>query len=340
VIREIKKHMSSAIRLFKRATIPLRPNVAPRYHALLHLSQLFDSVTPPPEALFLGDSVSERISRYDQDRRDLRFMLRDQFKNQLAIAAISHTAYNLKMFFLLLQALQKMRCRPRLLVWPLNLRSFSPQWYYHPEWQLQDEIQVLNKYILDQDKRILPVSESKDSRPSFEDFDAIPVKYDCSHFQRIGHFRLIVQSHPETTEQRFFRWQQIFIFHYMYKLDTEHPLLKTLQDILELLRRMEIIGLIYTTPINYMAGERFVGTDFRKRILANCGLIRDVIAPYVTSGLVKIADWSTAFDSSHFFHENEPTEHLNEIGRRILTDKLVTLTLSAKQEAHPHGKFI
>jgi hypothetical protein len=283
-----------------------------------------------------GDSVMERISKYDQDQRDLGAMLRDRFNKNPATATLAHRAYNMQMFLLLLQALQRMQGRPRMVIVPVNLRSFSPQWFHNPQWQFPREILALNHYLRDPKKNILSISTGADAPPSLEEFDSLPVEYDSSNFYRVGHFRLIVQSSPETNEQRLFRWKQIFIFHYMFKLRPDHPLLNSLKEILELITKMEIIGVIYTTSINYAAGERHLGPEFHQRHLANMGVVSGAIRPYLASGRIKFMDWSRALDSSYFFHENEPTEHLNESGREILVDKLSTCILAAEQETQSY----
>jgi hypothetical protein len=60
----------------------------------------------------------------------------------------------------------------------------------------------------------------------------------------------------------------------------------------------------------------------------NLEVIADVIRPYLQRNHVQLLDCSTLLTSDYFFHENDPTEHLNQEGRKRLAEKLAQATLS------------
>lgn len=291
-----------------------------RYEDLEKLIRCFDSSTRMAEVLYLGDSVVERVSDQDEDKRTLDQMLAASLRKNKRLTCISHSAYHMKVYLGLVSALKRMLHKPEAVILPVNLRSFSPQWDLEPSWQFESEIQCLREYA-NGGARILKNNEH-DMDQAYEEFDAVEVEYPSSHFDRVGQFRLVVGAKPVTEVQRFYRSKQLFIFHYMHPLRADHPKIKALVEVLDALLSMNIRVLIYVTPVNHEAGIRFVSDAFQRQLHENTSIVAKSVAPYLQTGCVKFEDYGCFLGERYFFNVNNPTEHLNQEGRMALVSKL------------------
>lgn len=290
------------------------------YSEFVRLFNFYNGSNKAPEVLFLGDSVAERVSWNDVDKRTLSNMLSVKLKGISDIAAISYGGFTLKVFYYFLLGLEKMKCKPQFVVLPINMRNFSPQWDLEPQWQFTTVIEQINTFLKSSSDvpsvhRIKTESLTPDA---YNEFDSVSVDYSLSSLDKIGQFRLLINSTPDTEEQRKFRLRQIFIFHYTNILRPEHPKLFFLLEAIKILKRMKIPFLAYITPLNIKAGVVFAGKSFSDILRVNVQTVLDLINPYCVNGQGCVENWSEYLGQEYFFHPDNATEHLNEMGRDIL----------------------
>lgn len=280
----------------------------------------------PPDILYLGDSVLLRISREDDKKDTLDRMFAEKVADRFRVLGVAHTAYHLLVYKELIHVLKKTVHRPKIVFLPINLRSFSPQWDYHPSWQFRNEIQAAQSYwsnltcvdIYNDDER-LP------NKTLLRLYDSIPVYYPEIGLKTIGYFRNIINAKPDNEQKRKYRLQNVFRFHYMHELVGAHPKLNALTNIMKLAAEMGIYVIVYVTPVNWQAGQRYMGNSFINMVKSNVSLIKAQSALERFSPLVSFSDFSLLLDSDCFFSEDNSTEHLNEKGREILSDQLKEL---------------
>lgn len=276
-----------------------------------------------PDVLYLGDSVVERISFHDKDKVALGDLVKQKLKPGISAIYIAHTAYHLKVFYHLIKTLEVMRSRPRLIILPINIRSFSPQWHGEPSYQFEREIELIEKYTLKPSSRIGLLETSRDLSLAQERFKETPVEYPETDFKKIGQFlEIIANKSKNGVSIDMERWRQIFIFHYMSPLDPSHPLLSYLKKIIQITNSMKIKLLIYMTPVNYEAGLRYVGDSFMRRIEANQALLADFISKE-NRGNATVRNYMTIFKKEFFFSERDPSEHIAFAGRLELAKQIV-----------------
>lgn len=314
----------------KRTATSPHPSIP--YPALTLLVQSYGTTEKAPELLYLGDSVVERVSREDTDKRTLGEMTRDRLQSLLDTVLITHSAYHPRIYYHLCTVLQDLPRRPKILLLPVNMRCFSPQWDLNPEWQFDREIKIIKAYRAAPEDGIAQLEDYRPASEEFEIFDATSVDFSLSSFNTVGQFRLLIQANPATEVQRRFRLQQIFIFHYLHKLDPGHPKLQYLRELLNLLLQMKIVPIVYVTPVNYEAGVRYIGSEFKFQIEENVDTLTQVLKPYIDARQILFWDYNTLFSSKYFFHEDLATEHLNQEGRRDLSDLLATHIRDAFRE--------
>jgi hypothetical protein len=292
------------------------------YPKLMELVRTFDQSRTPPQVLYLGDSVVERVAHEDTDRRPLNQMVLDALRKNYTGLSISYSAYNPQVFYYLLAALERMKHKPKIVILPINMRCFSPQWDMQPQWQHEEEIQILEKYIENPQGRIGSVTDRSMriiSPSQFDLFNETRVNYPLSSLNRIGQFIKLIESKPITQEEAAWRRQQIFIFHYTHPLATDHRRLVALINIFTLLARMDVKTFAYITPINREAGERYVGPEFRNQVKANVDMLSNQVLKHVNPAIQTLRDYSFRCPARAFFQDNLATEHLNQLGRLELT---------------------
>ena len=120
---------------------------APQYHELKLLLEAFDQQNESAaDILYFGDSVLQRISRDDKDIKTLSEMVARRLEPVYKTCILAHSAYTPRIFLALSQVFKIMRNCPKLVILPINIRAFSPQWDCRPHWQFEREILALRKF--------------------------------------------------------------------------------------------------------------------------------------------------------------------------------------------------
>ncbi len=319
----MNRMLAPFFRLVKDARALLHPTDHD-YDEMLRLIAWYDNPIASPATLIFGDSVVERVSRDDDDQRTLGQMLVDRLAGETNAVYLSHSAYHPEVHYYLLRAIvTRMRARPKVLVVPVNLRCFSPQWMYEPQWQFLEEIDVLKRFIDGQ-----PLGRVRDIRNLEErrrHAHARSVQYPLSELRRVEDFKAVIAVQPDVPDFAFERKRTIFIFHYLHSLTSENPRLRSLVQLTALAQDVGIRLYLYSTPINFQAGERYVGKGFSDTLMEQTALIKASVSQYP----VTFDDFTLALSSAYFFDADLATEHLNQSGRLWLSDQVASHVVSA-----------
>jgi hypothetical protein len=310
------------MKLFKKVQDLYQKYTWTAYQPLLNLIASYnDDDKKPPEILIFGDSVMERVADDDADRRPLHQMIKDFLQPQYDCVSVSYSAYNPKIYYYFVKALEKLKNYPRIIILPVNIRSFSPQWDLRPHWQHELEISILKRFIENPRRNPHRIRESLRGTASETLMDAFrngKVDYPLTSFNTIGQFLDMISSKPQDEDKVTLRRKLIFIFHYMYQLGADHKQLIILKELLDLLQTMNIKALLYITPINVEAGEKYVGREFVDHVNKNVNMILRLGG--TANDNFKFRNWVMAFSSEKFFGSDLATEHLNQDGRHKLTE--------------------
>jgi hypothetical protein len=176
------------MKTFRNRLVSIWMKIPKPYPELTKLLMSYDSRWKAPEILFLGDSVLGRIAREDTDRRTLDQMVEDFLTSRKRLLCISHPAYNLRIYYHLLQIFKCTRQKPKQVILPINMRSFSPQWDLNPAWQFNEEIDALKKYVQTSGRRT-PIFKKKSGPLIFSEADKMMgVEYPFTSLNCIGQF--------------------------------------------------------------------------------------------------------------------------------------------------------
>ena len=90
------------------------------------------------DILYLGDSTIHHYSPQDLNRGAISEMIQDILPHY-SIGRISAAAYNMDLFAEIVKYASYHHHDPKIIIIPINLRSFSPEWDMRPEYQFEKE---------------------------------------------------------------------------------------------------------------------------------------------------------------------------------------------------------
>lgn len=317
MLRDIKNRMIFMYEYYKRKKYDEKclPN-----HKLFNI---INNRTKQINLLVYGDSVSERVSNSDTNKKKLFEMIHHKIGNDISYYHITHSAYYADIYNLYIRYILSLDIKIDEIIVPINLRNFSPQWDYNPIYQCMSHISALK--LLLENKNIAIRDEQNNSLKTVNDFFESEVNYIGSPYKYIHNFQNIVMSAPKTENDKIERKKIIFTYHYMNKIDQYHHKFKPFEDMVELCNKNKIKLFLYLTPINYEGGVKFVGKSFSDNLRSNAATVCNQILKSVKAdlGALTIKDFSMLLTSDFFFNREETTEHLNENGRILLAENII-----------------
>jgi hypothetical protein len=271
-----------------------------------HSKLLKKYLNQPMDVLIFGDSSNWYTAETDTDKRSISRMVKDLIP-QYRIKSITHAAYHLGVYAALCEYIVRQKKHPRVIIIPINLRSFSPEWDKEPHYQFAKEKTVLEGG--------LPLAFYQPLRVLKYKFDTLTRKeyLDTPVFN--GHEKIGTIKQMKSKKNQ-------FILKYMYALSRKHRKIKSLGKIPQLLSRHNITTLFYLTPIDRESGELYLPNQFTRRVKKNITLIDSLLKE---SGRdCYLADLSLSLKSRYFAWQKKGSvnEHLNQEGRRFVAEKL------------------
>jgi hypothetical protein len=310
-----------------------------RFQELTRILDFYSAGGISPDVLFFGDSVLERISRFDKNVRTIDQMVAGCLGNQISMGCISHTGYHIGVYYQFARLLQYLANRPKIIVFPINMRSFSPQWDMNPKHRCTEHIRKIEEYINKFGDNTDECLYGTDKEISENDFLNSRVFYAGTSFQYVKEFENIIKTKPEHRDEIIFRRKHIFIYHYMHKLEPTHHKLLLLRNFIRLLKYMQIAAVVYMTPVNFRAGLKYVGDDFVRVFGSNLQVVYDCLgctpqsassnSVFIEGRSCVFGDYSQSLGPEYFFNEDDPTEHLNETGRAFLAKIISNMVCEA-----------
>ncbi|MBF5093541.1 hypothetical protein F1643_02605 [Azospirillum sp. INR13] len=290
----------------------------------------------PRPFLFLGDSTYERLGSADDDRRSLGRMILDRFDaedgGRAPVRIISYGAYNLRLFRHVLEAAEQAGWRPRTVTFVVSLRSFGPIWMGTPEWQWDGHARWLAAFAAGRDPMAVGDGDAGAETDLPSDLPARQAAFLASGLDTLGPIPGVVSKtvadfqallEDKSEEARVRRLTEVFAVYHGFAIADGHPLLAELRRAADAAARLgaEVHG--YIPPVNLEAGTRYLGEGLRRQVRANVAAVRTALGSGLDTGGFRLHDCSEMFPAALFLRPEQPTEHLNDHGRRKLAELLV-----------------
>lgn len=270
-----------------------------------------------PDVVLVGDSVIISPYSQDLDRRPVNLMLQDMIPN-IKLSSLDSLAYASEVFLQQVSYITRNEFKPKLIIIPINIRSFSPHW--DPRWDFQFEMDKLTlKY------KNTPVFPYLKFLINFNLFNLMPISK--SQFLNTPVFSKDVQigimkdfEGPDYNTYTDLHQKNKILLSYTYTLSKNHRKLKALEETAGLLSKNNIKAIFYLTPVDYETAGKFTGDFAKNQITQNINLIKNSLNKYP----VKVLDLSFRLPTNNFAWKDALyiNEHLNQNGRRFLAQEL------------------
>ncbi|MFA5143718.1 MAG: hypothetical protein WC522_06095 [Candidatus Omnitrophota bacterium] len=281
------------------------------------IKELNECLKRKADVIYFGDSTISNSAKDDSDKRSIVSMLQDQLP-QLKICCIQGSSYNMDVYLSFCRYILKQKYRPKVLIIPINMRSFSPEWDMRPEYQFEKLKVFLDGSIF---LKILyrPLSVLKCNLYGVrqDQFKNTPVFNGDMPVGRVKDFEQSIYGGCKDYSAAGAR--KVFLYLYMYSLKERHRKIQSMLGIAKIMKQSGTKVIFYITPIDYETGEKYLPAQFLKRLDSNTRLIASLLS---IEG-VDLLDISKGLGAASF---NYPfpciSEHMNESGRRYVAQRL------------------
>jgi hypothetical protein len=259
--------------------------------------------------IVMGDSVSLRISKFDSNKKNLIEIITDLLSKNFSFIKVIGSGFNFKNYGEFIDLLQVDENLKNIIIVPLNLRSFSYQWSLEKKWSYDTLVKKKNNLIYKYYFRIY-----------YYVLQNMPHRYIGDILLSNNYFRKYISSQKNIKN----KYQKIFIYHYGFINPSKVMIKKYHRFIVECQKKRIYKTIIYVAPFNWEGALKSGASE----VVENLDRIkRQILNSIKLSDDYHIVDLSTYLNSDNFFHEFEPTEHLNERGRervaRVLAEEIL-----------------
>ncbi|MFN2242025.1 MAG: lipase family protein [Anaerolineae bacterium] len=261
------------------------------------------------------------------------------------VGQIAHPAYSLDLYlhyvrYILGSPRGRLRpTRPDVIIVPINMRSFSPEWDMRPGYQFEEEKKTLAlgpvlARILSRPLAIFGAFRSPITQATFLDttvYNGDTPLGTVADFERLTEQDALGEHQRNTefayhdvlpSEEDAEAMAQALIYRYMTRLTPDHRQLQAMREIARLGDEAGVRVLFYVTPVNYQQGQRFVGDAFRAVLREKIGLVQSVLGDETHAALLNLG-----FDLEAFAFVD--MEHLREAGKTYVAEQLALAVDSA-----------
>lgn len=279
------------------------------------LEDLADLLKGKADIIYLGDSVLLQADADDRNKAAISDYL-GELLPECRIKLIAGRAFHPGVYEAICSYILASGERPRTIIIPINLRSFSPSWDKRHIYQLNDEIRLLSNPCLYhfwfKPLEIFKarLDASRDELESSNVFD------DRRLIGTVASILKEMNDHPADAPDSLKRKSIAFL--YLYRLDDSHRKVRSLINIVSMLHKSGVQSILYVTPLDYRLCASYYGDDFRPRVEKNI----EVIKSSLKSQDIAVLDLAFSLESEFFSHSYYPNEHLKESGRRLVAEKL------------------
>jgi hypothetical protein len=217
--------------------------------------------------------------------------------------------------------------RPRLVIVPLNLRSFSNSWIKHPAYRFEELRRMLTWDRAAYTLAHQPLNVFKWYRGvegSQDEYDRSPAYDGDRVIATLGEMNRRVDRDDGSPGSRAKQLHAAFVLRYAQRITPEDDRFEAVIRLARVLRERQVPVLFYLTPVDHETAIRYAGPPVGEHIAWNARFLTDALA---REG-VAARDWSRLIDASGFSWKLLPNEHLNQAGRR----RLAALVAAAARE--------
>ena len=128
-----------------------------------------------PDVIYFGDSTLNWTAPSDPARVSMPALLKSFLPGSVVVKLV-HPSYQMDIYRENLRFFIRKAYYPRCAIFPINLRSFSPEWTLHPLWQFEDEVTLINSMLGGWTRFYKPLTVFKLNRLKISSYDYLHAK--------------------------------------------------------------------------------------------------------------------------------------------------------------------
>ena len=289
--------------------------VFPAHSSGKEIAQLEEYLAQTADIVYFGDSTIASVREDDSNKENIAAMLQELLQDY-QVGRLDHPAYNFDVYLAYATFIAHQPQKPKLVIMPINMRSFSPEWDMRPAYQFSQEKRHLynnNTLFYRTVSRPLSVFHYYESDITLADYQQTVVYSGTVPMGQVMDFEN--KAYDNYSEENM---RRKLIFFYMYQLTPEHRKVQSMLETAAMFQQHQIEFIFYITPIDVETGTAFLGPIFQQRIIDNTQLIENLLYKEGAE-ILNLAD---DLDASYFAWQTYPNEHLNEDGRLFIAQQL------------------
>ena len=284
-------------------------------------------LTDRVDIVYLGDSTLSYPLGEVTTGEILQEMLPDY-----TLGEISHPAYNLDLYLRYVRYIVRSPHRPQVVIVPINMRSFSPEWDMRPGYQFEQVKKALAlglffSRILWRPLQTFGLLDSPINQDTFlnttvyngdtpvgkvKDFEGLVDKGPLEELQ--GDAGFVYHDFLPSAENAE-ELTQALIYRYMGSLKPDNRQLQAMLKIAQLGNENDLHIVFYITPVNHQQGDRFLGEPFTKSLQYNKTLVKSLLIDATETTALDLL-----FDLEAYAFVD--MEHLTEAGKAHVAEQL------------------
>lgn len=287
------------------------------FNTPIEIKELNEYLKDNVDIIYFGDSTLLHSAENDSDKRSIAMMLHDRVP-RLKIKGMFHGAFNADIYLPFCSYITKQHSRPKTVIIPINMRSFSPEWDMRPQYQFEElKVFLGENNFLKNFYKPLSIFKYNPYRVTQRQFENSLIFNGDEPIGRVKDFNWTIHKYYKRNLEEFIK--KIFLYFYMGSLKEEHRKIQSLVGIARTTKQSGIKVIFYITPIDYETGEKYLPKQFLERLGHNTNVI---ISSLLKEG-VDVLDLSKDL-KTELFDYTLPwiNEHLNERGRNYVADKI------------------
>lgn len=272
------------------------------------------------DIIYFSDSVMKAHSACEKIPIGIDDILRE---SGLKIINLNHSAYSPILYKDYIRIIPK----GATVIVPINLRSFSEEWFYFNQYRfiaqrivyslitlnIQSLYQSILDYLLYTQEKYYSLNIIRDGivLGDMKSIQNIKIDQDFYCYDKLYY------KHGAFRDKLSIKYKT----HYMYKLNKNHEMFVYIKELIDYSKNHDIRLIFYITPINIDHGNMIVGESFKKVVSDNINVLKQ----FFSDNHVAILDLSHSVSGENFIDQNYVCEHVDYIGRNIIARSIKKL---------------
>jgi len=282
----------------------------------------------PYDLVFFGDSSIRAVGLCDTGTTGIDQWLKKITK--YSVLPAESPAFSPIVYQDFISAVTNRLYKPKTIIIPINLRSFSAQWFTNPNYQFYtDRIKARIKYhafSLDDFLNYIRYQYTDKLDQEILSWDRTPIDYGNDYLgtrtSLLERMKMpsgaIVDCNPALKIVYHEQLRLMFLYRYMNWINSDHKMLDYLDETIIQARNNNIDVVVYIMPVNIEDGEMFVGKTFKPRIQENI----ETISKRILSHDIEFINLAFSLPPERFVDKRYVCEHLDDLGRKYVAGKI------------------